>query len=335
MPQGVEFDIPFPPALNPNLERARPGHMAWLREQGLIRTTHEAELYLFMQISEATAYTYNRADPDELRLALDMVGWTALFNDQFDGPTGKQPERTRAVCQELVQLTRRPPGAGEPKTAATRAWVDVWRRSCHRMSEAWRERAAANWREYIASHTDETDNRTTSSRPSAEEYPRLRRATVGMGPYLDLTERVYHAELPAQLDQHPALNRMRTLATDVVWLIDDVHSVEREQARGDVHNFVLLLERDRSRPEAIGSIQARVAQATAEFRQLETRSKALPDELGLTGSQAQALTCYLASMRDFMSGTYQWLRTSPRFRPAGVIPPERPGHIADILADFP
>ncbi|MFD9392243.1 terpene synthase family protein [Streptomyces sp. NPDC060000] len=75
-----------------------------------------------------------------------------------------------------------------------------------------------------------------------------------------LGERAADITVPAAAFPAPRLRVMRQTAIDVTLMCNDVYSLEKEEARGDMDNLVLVLEHSRhlTRAEAVTAAGRRV-----------------------------------------------------------------------------
>jgi Terpene synthase family 2, C-terminal metal binding len=67
------------------------------------------------------------------------------------------------------------------------------------------------------------------------------RTAGAMIPTFDLIEFVHDLDLPVQLRVHPLYFDLVASAADVVCWTDDLVTVDKEMAHGDVHNLVIVL----------------------------------------------------------------------------------------------
>ncbi|AUG81702.1 terpene synthase [Kitasatospora sp. MMS16-BH015] len=309
-----ELVIPFPSRISPDYERAREAHLAWPRSFGLLPGAAEAACHLLGDYAGLAARFHPPATGRDLDLAVDQQSWFFLFDDGFDGPLGRRPHQVRAVVRGLAAVLAGKPGVDPLE----RAFADLRRRSCRGMSGSWRLRSALAWREYFTGHIAEALARREGVRYSLRQYFEIRRATIGVLPTLDLGERARHAELPRAIHRHRALEELRTLASDIVVIDNDITSLAKECAAGEVNNAVLLLRRDRG-----CSTAAAIAELRAQARaQLDCFERA---RLRLTGGRAyqtlpvterQWVDGYLADgLQAIVRGASDWHRLSRRYVP--------------------
>jgi hypothetical protein len=253
---------------------------------------------------------------DDLLLAAKFLGWYLLHDDAFDGPVGHDPAAAGALCQEFVDVVN---GVrSDDASGLLRAFQRLWTAATDGMSPSWVERSRGNWIDFLTSYGDEAASRFHRTPPgSLEEYLALRRRSVGMETCFDLTERLYHCELAPELASDPRLLAMRRLAGEVIALVNDVFSVEKEEALGDHLNAVLVIERtgNRTREQAVAQAREEVGALTVQLTRLETELLA---EHGVApASQALALRRFTTNLWDWSRGSVDWHIETTRYRQRG------------------
>ncbi|MCX4546942.1 hypothetical protein [Streptomyces sp. NBC_01565] len=70
------------------------------------------------------------------------MGFFFVFDDQFDGPLGRDPARAAAVCRQLIDIVH---GAalGPGADGCSRTFADLWAHSRERAHLGWMARCAA------------------------------------------------------------------------------------------------------------------------------------------------------------------------------------------------
>ncbi|MDP9792086.1 hypothetical protein J2S43_000598 [Catenuloplanes nepalensis] len=322
MPQSVAFDIPYPETVivAPEVDKAAVATLDWARDLGLVRDDAAADRIAGWRLTELAARFNPAAHGDDLLLAANLQCFLFLFDDQFDDAPGGPRAAEVVAARELLALLHEPPGT-RPRhgVPATRAWADVWARSCAGMTAAWRARAAQDWAGYLAGVLVEAQPPALAPPATVAEHLALRRPTVGAYPVLDLAERVQGCELPDVAFHTPLLHRLRTIAADVAGLCNDVASVEKEERGGIRRNAVLVLEDTTGRPRA-GAVGETVALVHALIAELNGLERLLPDAaaaIGLTAAERATVDRYVRlALHTLIRGNYDWQRHTARYDPA-------------------
>lgn len=188
------------------------------------------------------------------------------------------------------------------------AFADLWRVTSARMSDRWRARFAVGLRRQHDACRTEADNRAAGRMPTLEEYPALRRGTVG--PYLyDLVEPCLRVEVPVWVHECEPWQQLVSACSDVTAWCNDVAS--RPKERGDVHNFVVLAMRQLGlgEREATAWVLDRIA---ARCQDMHKAARRLPlDDLAPKEARdvSKVACAYLAAPRAHLD----WLLESKRY----------------------
>jgi pentalenene synthase len=326
MPQGIATHIPFPSRISPDAERAQIGFLAWPRAFGLLAGPEAEQRHRQGSYPELAARFHPSATGDDLDLGVDQQSWFFIFDDQFDDARGRDPEWVRRLVDPVINVLTSAQATGVPAAPLVAAFADLWTRSRDGMSPSWCERAAGNWRRYLAGHVTEAVNRGQGARPSFASHLLLRRDTCGVPPILDIAERLGHFELSERVYAGPVVTELRLIAAEVVVLDNEIISLEKEEAVGD-NNLVLITERDSgcSRAAAIERIGGLIRERTERFLALEHQVPALGEDLRLDQPERTALRRYLAdALRPVMRGAHDWQQHCTRYTP-GYLPLPEPG----------
>ncbi|MFD9359439.1 terpene synthase family protein [Streptomyces sp. NPDC060031] len=256
-----------------------------------------------------------------------------VFDDQFDGPLGQDPARAATVCQQLIDIVHGAapaPGAD----ACSVAFADLWARSADGAHPGWVARTAHEWEYYFATQAHEAIGRLRGTPGDMDTYLQVRRGIAGTALTISLAERAAGINVPAAAFHSPQLRIMRDIAVDVPMMCNDVYSLEKEEARGDMDNLVLVLEHARpcTRDEAITTARREVDARVERFQELARQVPAMCLQLGLTGPERTAVAMYVEVMGTWMSGYHAWQTQTRRYTSAlRIIPITGPGYFDEVL----
>ncbi|MFD7003201.1 hypothetical protein ACFWA5_44880 [Streptomyces mirabilis] len=341
MPTDVDLPLPFtaPQLVPAALEQARRRSVRWATVHGLLQPSEAAiDSFLTMGLAEVSAGFSPKAGGPDLDVMTDVVTWTAVCDDFFDGAEKDDPAVTAAAVSALASVTgsvtgsdgiralRAAPADVEALAGAT---ADLWTRMRALMSPQWRARAGHNWRCFLHSFLVEANARRAGTVPVLADYLVLRRETTAMYVYLDAAERTGRYEVPERVLADPVLRRLGLLQTDTIVHCGDVHSVEHAEALGDTHNLVFVLERGTGRPrtEVIGEIRGRIRVLAGEFQHTVDAIPALYDRLACNPVERVSTERHIRAMTRQLRVTYDW-----SFNTRGFTAPDpsrrRPDHVA-------
>ncbi|MFD9319433.1 terpene cyclase [Streptomyces sp. NPDC060053] len=337
MPQDIDFDLPAVAGISPGLDEARRHNLAWVRRLGLVADDRSAAWYASWDMPRLAALGFPHARGPALNLCADAMGFFFVFDDQFDGPLGRDPARTTRVCQQLIDIAHgtTPPADADPCTAA---FADIRARGIRGAHPAWTARTAHEWEYYFAAQAHEAIGRLRGTPADMETYLHVRRGIAATDLPLSLGERAAGIRVPAAAFHSPQLRIMRQTAIDVTLMCNDVYSLEKEEARGDMDNLVLVLEHARhlTRAEAVTAAGHQVNRCVRRFQELAAQIPSLCAQLGLRHQERAAVDTYLQIMTAWMSGYHAWQTETLRYRTAHeVVPAPGPGYLDQILDTRP
>lgn len=318
------LSIPFPGRSSPHTDRARRHTLQWLRDLAILRFDRDVEEYDALRLERLMAFFYPRATGPDLDLAADFNAWFFIFDDQFDGPLGRRPDDVEREVDTLVSILYEPPSpvrgtANPPGNPLAHGFRDIWLRSAAGTPTVWQHRFRDHWRDYLRAYHWEALNRTRRPTMTLETFLRGRRDSIGVQPCLDFAERCGGYTLPDMLHSGP-LAEMREITGDVVIFVNDIMSVDKELAAGDVNNSVILLL-DTSDHTLDGAVEliARAANARVQrFQMLAARLPAVLDEYDAAPALREQVEDYVRAMRHVMRGNLDWSLETARYRASGV-----------------
>ncbi|GGW13719.1 hypothetical protein GCM10018980_15860 [Streptomyces capoamus] len=333
MPQDMDFGLPAATRISPGLEGARQHNLDWVRRTGLAGDDRSLAWYASWDMPRLAALGFPYAHGPHLDLLADAMGFFFVFDDQFDGPLGRDPAETARVCQTLIDIAHGvpPPPDADP---CTTAFADIRTRGTDGAHPAWTARTAHEWEYYFAAQAHEARGRLRGTPADPDAYLQVRRGIAANDLPLSLGERAAGLTVPASAFHSPELRIMRRAAIDVTLMCNDVYSLEKEEARGDVDNLVLVLERARhlTRDQALTAARHEVERRVRRFHCLAARVPAVCAQLALSGREQADVAGYVRVMTAWMSGYHAWQTGTRRYRDAPrVVPSSGPGHLGQVL----
>ncbi|MFI9155536.1 terpene cyclase [Streptomyces sp. NPDC053367] len=333
MPQDMSFDLPVPTDISPGLEDARRHNLDWVCRLGLVPDDRSLAWYVSWDMPRLAALGFPHARGPGLDLLADAMGFFFVFDDQLDGPLGRDPAETARVCQGLIDIAHgAPPAPGADP--CTMAFADIWARSTDGAHPAWTARTAHEWEYYFAAQAHEARGRLRGTPADLDAYLQVRRGIAATDLPFSLGERAAGLTVPASVFHSPELRIMRRAAIDVTLMCNDVYSLEKEEARGDMDNLVLVLERAQqlTRDEALIAARNEVNRRVHRFHDLAGQVPTVCTQLALTERERADVVGYVRVMSAWMSGYHAWQTETQRYRNAPqVVPPSGPGHLGQVL----
>ncbi|MDX3228106.1 isoafricanol synthase [Streptomyces sp. ME19-01-6] len=318
------FGCPAADLISPDAEAARRHTIQWLSRYGVFQGDASVAEYDALRFDLLAAHFYPGETGADLALANDLCGWYFVFDDQFDGELGCRPREVSRLLDAIVRATKEAEAPAGRATGHTpggplvESFRDLWRRIHHGRPRAWRERFRHHWMEYLHSYHREALGRTGSRPRSVEAVLALRRHSIGVQPCLDLNERFGGYALPEAVHGGFPLVRMREATDDVVVFTNDIVSLAKELAAGDVHNSVIVQREltGGTLEEAVGHI---AGLADARYRWFEETAARLPALLAGVGADTlRHVTHYVDGMRHVMRGNLAWSYQTARYDERGI-----------------
>jgi hypothetical protein len=317
------LDFPASADPSPGTGAARVHTVQWLSRYGVFGAGGAVGEYDALRFDLLTGLFYPRTSGAELDVGNDLIGWYFVFDDQFDGELGCRPEAVARLVRDVIGVTEEPddsPGrGGGPLLESFR---DLWRRIHAGRPPVWRERFRHHWLEYLHSYRREALDRTDpgDAPPSVDAALALRRHSIGVQPCLDLGERFGGYTLPAALHGGYPLARMREATDDVVVFTNDIASLDKELAAGDVHNTVIV-RHQRHGGTLEDAVEHIAHLANTRYRWFEQTADRLPRLLGEAGAGTDLrrdVEHYVDGMRHVMCGNLGWSLRTARYDKRGI-----------------
>jgi pentalenene synthase len=314
VPQDIDFHIPFPARRSTDGDRAVADHLDWPRALSMITTEEAARRHARGNYADLATYFYPAATGPDLDLGVDLMSWFFLYDDLFDGLTGKDPVEAARLVGAVTAVFDAPLDAAAP--LISRGLADLWRRTCEGMSADFQVRAARHWRDYLNGYVDEAEGRAVAGAQDSDTYFAIRRRTIGVLPTVDMAERTSHCEVPKRMYESAPMAAMLRIAIEVNVLFNDIASLEKEIAVGDPNNMVLILMRENgwTSERSIAHMQSEVRTRIEEFLLLETVLPGVYDSLGLDADERDRTDRFrVDGLRTVIRGSHDWHRSSGRY----------------------
>ncbi|ATL26532.1 hypothetical protein KY5_1514 [Streptomyces formicae] len=312
---------PFPYRVSPHVEQARAHLGEWTRRIGLVRRDAARRRFEKADFGWFAAMVYPTADAERLELMAGWFAWLFLVDDQLDdGRVGHSPEQVKEVFAGMrAVLGSADHGAAaavDPELpAAVSSLADLWLRSSSDATAHWRRRFVQHLDDCLTTAaTWEAGNRHAGIVPDEETYREKRRHTGAIYVCMDLIDIVERIDVPVAVYESREFTAALEAACNVVCWTNDVYSLEKERAMGEVHNLVHVVEhhrgldRDKALAHVIGATSAETELFLAREREL----------LRAHPGHTAVLTPYLAGMRTWMRGNLDWSSRTKRYEAAEV-----------------
>ncbi|MFI6869485.1 terpene synthase family protein [Nocardia sp. NPDC050406] len=299
-----EFFMPFEPAgSNPAEREAEAAMWAWLEAYDLVPTELTRRRMRRTRPARMYALWCPTANAEELALLSQYTAWAFIVDDQFDIEI-PDPARTLHTIATLNAVY----DGGQPSGVLAVAFADLWRRLCAGRSGDWREAVRAEIRAWLWTYYTESIGRIAGHLPDLDVYRAHRRDSVALFVFLDISERAEGVDLCPAARQLPAMRLLREAAVEHMGLLNDVLSVESDEASNYLYNSVLLAELhfDYTRAQACEYVNHLLTQLVHRMTAAIERLPAELEVAGITGGDrddtlatAENYTVYVRANLDY------------------------------------
>jgi len=299
---------PFPQTLSPYVEDAEQHTTGWVRQFNLLPDPIAFRRFCMARFGSLAAATHPQASRAALDLIADWCSWLFILDDQCDeSGLGARPDDLVALHRRLLALLR----GAEPSIhdgPLALGLCDLRPRTLAYGNTAWMRRFTAQIENYFAAGVWEASNRARGDIPDVATYVAMRPYTGGIFAYVELLNATAGVELPPSIRKHPVVQQLTCLANNVICWANDILSYAREQAQGDVHNLVLVLQREQRL-----TLQQAVDWVTehhdTEMMAFLTAEAALPQ---FSPTIDAALDQYVELLRSMIRGSFDWAYATAR-----------------------
>jgi avermitilol synthase len=233
---------------------------------------------------------------------------------------------------DLLPVELRP--TPRPRYGLAAALADFWARIAPSMPPFWRTRFIDHLSVYFDSYREETANRYAATPPDLPTYIDLRRRSGATTTCFDLIEVTGGFTLSDAIFHSEPFQSLYTAAIDIIGWGNDVMSVDKELARGDVHNLLIVLHHaeDSSWADAAQRAADMINQRWQEFFAAEHELSFLPAAIASTERDWASIQRYVSGIKSWMAGIHHWhLKTSRYHQIEYTSTGQAPGYLDKLI----
>ncbi|MDH6709523.1 hypothetical protein P3T27_006271 [Kitasatospora sp. MAA19] len=286
--------------------------LRWARQMGLAAGISEERRLAAMRLDVLAGRALPRGGTADVELTAHWAAFVCWVDDQIDrrglGSVPGELERFTTSLRRVLTCDAATSAADAPQ-AVVLAWL--WERTAAGMSDRWRKRFTADYRDFLDACEEEVAARRSGTRLPLADYVELRRRTITLLPMLNVLERTGHAHLVEDPLVDAQLRDLRWALADVAGWANDLASQVQDAAAGQ-DNLVSLIARRDDCPtdQARARVAAMIEQRRAEFRATALALRTTPT---LPQPQLRELRRYVDLVETFMAATLHWLASTGRF----------------------
>ncbi|MFF2651275.1 multidrug MFS transporter [Streptomyces sp. NPDC058045] len=326
VPVPAAFRLPvveerFPRHRHPYWPRLQETTREWLLEKRLMPPEKVARYADDLRYTDLVAGYYTGAPDEVLSAIADFSAWFFVWDDIHDrDAVHGRSEAWRRLSTLLHAALDAPESHLHHEDPLVAAFADTIVRIFSYLGPRWNARFAEHFHSVIAAYDQEFENRRNDCVPPVDAYVELRRHTFGHWVWLDLLELAAQCELPAVIRTDPAYRRAALTSQDFSAWYNDLCSLPKEMAGGEVHNLGISIihHKGMTPDESMAEVRRRVGTCTADFLEAEQEVLRLAAEFGEQSSAsartADGIRSCLFNMRNWFSSVYWFHHESGRYR---------------------
>jgi epi-isozizaene synthase len=343
VPEGLAIPLvetAFSRRLHPYWPTLQKRTRTWLAETGLM-PAKKVELYADgLRYTDLMAGYYMGAPARVLQAIADFSAWFFVWDDRHDRyAVHRKAEAWHILARQLHRALDDPKPNLRHRDPVVAGLADSVLRLYSFLSESWNARFATHFRAVIEAYDQEFVNRTSGVVPTVDDYLELRRHTFAYWVWTDLLEPSARRELPGLVRNNPVYRRAALLSQDFAAWYNDLCSLPKEIAGGEVHNLGISLihHEGRTQEEATAELRRRITECVSEFLRAEQDVLRLARGLAdgtKPGSELSAAVCAcLANMRNWFSAVYWFHHESGRYMVDSWEDRSTPPYLSDVTGE--
>ncbi|QIR39777.1 terpene synthase family protein [Tolypothrix sp. PCC 7910] len=300
---------PFPTRINPHVEVLADYSMEWvlryklMDRESLYQKFSKAKFYLL------TAGAYPDCPLEELKIANDVISWLFIWDDQCDvSDLGKKPELVKSLCNRFIEILNGAELTPDdlPLGFALR---NIRQRIINRGNITFFHHFIHNFEDYFHGCIEESNNRTKLIVPDLQKYIEIRSFNAAAALCLNLIEFCNRVNIPYYLRKHEIFKSLSQITIKILGWSNDIFSVQREMANGEVHNLVIVLcyQQQKSIAQSI--------KTAAKMHDLEVNKLIeLENSMPFLGEEVHTIiTKYISGLHSWIRGNLDWYTHTGRY----------------------
>lgn len=310
------LSVPFSLRINPHHDIAEEASRSWFRSMGFDNLESVMREYERNRSCDLVARAFPDVGPLELEHLTNLVFWLFLLDDGLDqGALSLPSDEGRKRLERMFSLLSAPTGEARPQTALERSGVLMIAPMLEAMSREGGLRLLEEIRMLFSWITHEVQRRSCAELPDPLAYAHQRRFTSAARVVFRAGEYANHAELPAIFHQSRLFETLQDSATDVITLVNDLFSYEKEAEYGEINNYVVVCQRwlDSSIDDAVALLLRLLDARIHCFQREQKRVAGFIEEQVFSSDERQAIRRDVQMLEEWMSANLDWSSHVPRY----------------------
>lgn len=303
---------PFPAEVHPDGSAIESQLLAWAERHRLVTSAASKARFVSARFGACAALTYPRAS--DLPVLAKWLVWLFMLDDQFDeNIINGQTEEARRMVSEILRIFEKwtkPLSGTNFDNPFLASLCDTLEGIANlRVSTSWKRRFISHACSYVTTYCSDTANSRHSGPLDLASYRALRRDSGAVETCIDLIEASICVDLSKYHENHRRVLPLREAANDIICWTNDIFSLEKELAHGEMNNIVAVLRGEGSETweHATGRALKMIEKRTLDF--LDVKS-----ELIESCTTKGELLNYVTGIENWISGSLRWHQESRRYR---------------------
>lgn len=303
------LSCPFPEKISPYANQVHAHTLEWVKYFQLVTDEKAFERLRLSKFGRLAARAYPDAALDRLEIISDWNTWLFVIDDQCDeSGLGKHPDQLLNLHNRCLEILSGYPVKPDD-VPLIHALYDIYHRLRPISTQAWLLRFTKSVSEYFEATFWEAQNRFYQRWPNTDTYILMRPFSGGLYTDIELIEIAEEIDIPCIARAHPCLMELANLTNNVVCWSNDIISLQKEKAHGDMHNMVLVMQHELriSLQESVDLVKKLI---DAQIQQFQMVEKQLPTFIEFPDHNLEK---YVAVLRSWMRGNLDWAYESKRY----------------------
>ncbi|MBC9796132.1 terpene synthase family protein [Sinomicrobium weinanense] len=303
---------PFPSFISPYAKEVHEHNTQWLQQYNLLPDKVTYDQYKGQRYGYMTSRMYPTAGREVLFAITDFFSLMFLLDDGLDKKVSSKMSEVKSrqalekfISTSVTVMNSRKEIPLQPGKEIFSALADCWVRLCAFSEKQWQENMIRSFADTFNAAVWELENVARGYCPTLEEYMKYRPLFAGTNIATDTSVIASNIQLPEEIMQYPAIQRLVALARNLVSFANDMFSLGKEVAQNasdDKHNLVLVMQ------EMYGlSFEDAILKA-AEFHDEQAREfLSLSSDLPVFETSIdREVSRYVTALTYFVKGNIDW-----------------------------
>ncbi|ALF56009.1 terpene synthase [Nostoc piscinale CENA21] len=305
---------PFPFQINKYVDVLEDYSFEWVQQFNLLTNPTEYQHFSKAKFFLLASYTYPYCQFEELKIANDWMSWLFVLDDQCDNShLGQQPELLKGLHRRFLEILY---GAetNQQDIPLSKALSNLRQRMLQIGDTKSFNYFVISVKKYFDGCMLEAINRASQTIPNLDNYEMIHLLSSAVDISIDLGEFCNHHLVSDFVRNHEIINRLRLMTNKIICWCNDIFSVPKEIANGDVHNSIIVLHYQHRIPlnQAVSIVADMHNQELKSFLDLQATIPYFKKEIN------DEVSKYLSGLHTWIRGNFDWSCHSGRYQTGNI-----------------